>query len=160
MLRAFQSGAVAKQFGKLIGRGEGEAGGGGEIDGEACRGPDDDLMEGVEEGDAVPGVPGSEGFSAADRLLGAVSFCGRMAGKGFPVWRPETFGMIAYESEHRRRFEQAARDSSLLPKFIRGAGLFIFPSRMKHFLSGGTGTGHVYRLNHWETGEAAARAFS
>ncbi|CAM9567605.1 unnamed protein product [Ascophyllum nodosum] len=72
MLRAFQSGAVAKQFGKLIGRGEGEAGGGGEIDGEACRGPDDDLMEGVEEGDAVPGVPGSEGFSAADRLLGAV----------------------------------------------------------------------------------------
>lgn len=71
MLRAFQSGPVAKQFGKLVGRGGGRAPEGG-------LGPEDNFWEGGGEEEEVPGgadegVPGSEGFSAADRLLGAVS---------------------------------------------------------------------------------------
>lgn len=67
MLRAFQSGPVAKQFGKLVGR-RGDVGGADDV------GPlEDDLLEGVEEAGGVEGVPGAEGFSAADRLLGAVS---------------------------------------------------------------------------------------
>lgn len=68
MLRAFQSGPVAKQFGKLIGR-RGDVGGGADDVGPL----EDDLLEGVEEAGGVEGVPGAEGFSAADRLLGAVS---------------------------------------------------------------------------------------
>lgn len=68
MLRAFQSGPVAKQFGKLVGRG---AARGGLNDPE--RGLEASYLEGVEEGGAEDGVPDSEGFSAADRLLGAVS---------------------------------------------------------------------------------------
>ncbi|CAM9495794.1 unnamed protein product [Ectocarpus sp. 6 AP-2014] len=67
MLRAFQSGPVAKQFGKLIGR-RGDVGGGADDVGPL----EDDLLEGVEETGGVEGVPGAEGFSAADRLLGAV----------------------------------------------------------------------------------------
>ncbi|CAM9488014.1 unnamed protein product [Ectocarpus sp. 12 AP-2014] len=67
MLRAFQSGPVAKQFGKLIGR-RGDVGGGAYNVGPL----EDDLLEGVEEAGGVEGVPGAEGFSAADRLLGAV----------------------------------------------------------------------------------------
>lgn len=74
MLRAFQSGAVSKQFGKLIGKGGGGRGatlvGVVDDEAEARRGLDEESME---EGGAVAGVPGSEGFSAADRLLGAVS---------------------------------------------------------------------------------------
>ena len=72
---------MAKQFGELVGRGEG--------------GKDYEVMEGVEEENAVPGVPGSEGYSAADRLLGPVSLCGRVSGFGFYVWRVEILGMIA-----------------------------------------------------------------
>lgn len=69
MLRAFQSGPVAKQFGKLVGRGAAMG-----ADSAAQAGLEDDLMEGgVEDGGTEEGVPGSEGFSAADRLLGAVS---------------------------------------------------------------------------------------
>ena len=72
MLRAFQSGPVAKQFGKLVGRG----GAGTKGAGSAGALEEDDYLEGMEdgggggaeEGDAT----GSEGFSAADRLLGAV----------------------------------------------------------------------------------------
>ncbi|CAM9923058.1 unnamed protein product, partial [Ectocarpus sp. 4 AP-2014] len=67
MLRAFQSGPVAKQFGKLIGR-RGDVGGGADNVGPL----EDDLLGGVEEAGGVEGVPGAEGFSAADRLLGAV----------------------------------------------------------------------------------------
>ena len=77
MLRAFQSGPVAKQFGKLVGRG-------GPIGGvsDAERGLEDSYLEGVEEGGAEDGAPDSEGFSAADRLLGAVSIVTR---KGMPL---------------------------------------------------------------------------
>eukprot|EP00752_Nemacystus_decipiens_P009555 g8535.t1 len=68
MLRAFQSGPVAKQFGKLVGRGGGAAKGAG-VD--ALE--EDDYLEGMEDGvEGGDGGPGSEGFSAADRLLGAV----------------------------------------------------------------------------------------
>lgn len=69
MLRAFQSGPVAKQFGKLVSRGASIGAG-------VAQGSlEDDLFleGGIEEGVAEEGVPGSEGFSAADRLLGAVS---------------------------------------------------------------------------------------
>lgn len=70
MLRAFQSGPVAKQFGKLVGRGRGEA----TSAGAGADALEDDYMGGVEDGGAEEGAaPGSEGFSAADRLLGAVS---------------------------------------------------------------------------------------
>ena len=55
-LREHQRASVAKQFGELVGRGEG--------------GKYYEVMEGVEEEDAVPGVPESEGYSAAGRLLG------------------------------------------------------------------------------------------
>ena len=75
---------MAKQFGELVGRGEG---------GKAC-----EIMEGVEGEDAVPGVPGSEGYHAADRLLGPVSLCGRVSGSGFHVWRVEMLGIIAVRS--------------------------------------------------------------
>lgn len=68
MLRAFQSGPVAKQFGKLVGR-RGDVGSGADDVGPM----EDDLLEGAEEAGGVEGVPGAEGFSAADRLLGAVS---------------------------------------------------------------------------------------
>ena len=80
-LRDQQRASVAKQFGELVGRGEG--------------GKYYEVMEGVEEEDAVPGVPGSEGYSAADRLLGPVSLCGRVSGFGFHVWRVEMLRMIA-----------------------------------------------------------------
>lgn len=73
MLRAFQSGAVSKQFGKLIGKGGGGGAtlvGVGDDEAKVRRGLDEELME---EGGSLAGVPGSEGFSAADRLLGAVS---------------------------------------------------------------------------------------
>ncbi|CAM9628987.1 unnamed protein product [Pylaiella littoralis] len=67
MLRAFQSGPVAKQFGKLVGRG---AVAGGVV---AQGSLEDDLLGGgVEDGGGEEGVSGPEGFSAADRLLGAV----------------------------------------------------------------------------------------
>lgn len=72
MLRAFQSGPVAKQFGKLVGRGAAAMGAGGAGGREGLE--DDDYLEGIEEGGAgEEGAPGSEGFSASDRLLGAVS---------------------------------------------------------------------------------------
>lgn len=68
MLRAFQSGPVAKQFGKLVGRGGAAA--------SRAAGADaleDDYLEGMEDGGGEEGEKGgSEGFSAADRLLGAV----------------------------------------------------------------------------------------
>ena len=83
-LRKHQRASVAKQFGELVGRGEG---------GKAC-----EIMEGVEGEDAVPGVPGSEGYNAADRLLGPVSLCGRVSGSGFHVWRVEMLGIIAVRS--------------------------------------------------------------
>lgn len=68
MLRAFQSGPVAKQFGKLVGRG------GASSMGAAQGSLEDDYPEGLEDCGAEEGAtPGSEGFSAADRLLGAVS---------------------------------------------------------------------------------------
>ncbi|CAM9685048.1 unnamed protein product [Scytosiphon promiscuus] len=72
MLRAFQSGPVAKQFGKLIGRGgaTSERTSGRELDLEDSAWAAGDEEE--EGGGAEEGVPGSEGFSAADRLLGAV----------------------------------------------------------------------------------------
>lgn len=72
MLRAFQSGPVAKQFGKLIGRGGARGGG---LDDAERGGLEDSYFEGIEEGGTEDGVPDSEGFSAADRLLGAVSIC-------------------------------------------------------------------------------------
>ena len=80
-LRKHQRASVAKQFGEVVGRSEG--------------GKDCEVMEGIEEEDAVPGVPGSEGYSAANRLLGLVSLCGRVSGSGFHVWRVEMLGMIA-----------------------------------------------------------------
>lgn len=70
MLRAFQSGPVAKQFGKLVGRGGASVGVRGAADGAM----EDISFEGVDEEQGMDeGVPGAEGFSAADRLLGAVS---------------------------------------------------------------------------------------
>ena len=73
-----QRGTVAKAHG--AGRGEGEGGGGDEVGDEASKEPDDDVMEGVEKGDVVPVIPGSERFSVvAGRLLG-VSLYGRMSG--------------------------------------------------------------------------------
>lgn len=72
MLRAFQSGPVARQFGKLIGGAAREGGAAADE-----HGLEDSLFEGVEEGGMEEGVPGSEGFSAADRLLGAVSGGGK-----------------------------------------------------------------------------------
>ena len=74
---------MAKQFGELVGRGEG--------------GEYYEVMEGVEEEDAVPGVSESEGYSAAGRLLGPVSLFGRVSGSGFHVWRVEMLEMIACE---------------------------------------------------------------
>lgn len=70
MLRAFQSDPVAKQFGKLVGRGGGRGRG---LDDAERGGLEDSYLESVEEGGTEDGVPDSEGFSAADRLLGAVS---------------------------------------------------------------------------------------
>ena len=81
-LREHQRASVAKQFGELVGRDEWR---------KYC----EVIMGGVEEEDAVPGVPGSEGYSAADRLPGPVSLCGRISGSGFHVWRVEMLGMIA-----------------------------------------------------------------
>eukprot|EP00903_Cladosiphon_okamuranus_P006725 g6562.t1 len=66
MLRAFQSGPVAKQFGKLVGRGGASAKGAG------ADALEDDCLESAEDGGEEEGAPDSEGFSAADRLLGAV----------------------------------------------------------------------------------------
>lgn len=68
MLRAFQSGPVAKQFGKLVGRGGGAA-----AKDAGADALEDDYLGGMEDGGGEEGAPGSEGFSAADRLLGAVS---------------------------------------------------------------------------------------
>ena len=69
-VRKHQRASVAEQFGELVGKSE--------------EGKDYEVMEGVEEEDAVPGVPGLEGYSAADRLLEPVSLCGRVSGSGFP----------------------------------------------------------------------------
>ena len=54
MMKAFRRGEVAKQFAnKLNGRGRERRGGGGVVGDEACRGLDNDGMEGVREGDGT-----------------------------------------------------------------------------------------------------------
>lgn len=73
MLRAFQSGPVAQQFGKLVGRrkGRGAASPDALEEDEIMLELDHDMMElEVQRGDKNEGP---EGFSAADRLLAAVS---------------------------------------------------------------------------------------
>ena len=57
------------------------------------------MIEGVEKEDAVPGVPGSEGFSAAGSPPGVVvvGLCGPMSRARFHVLGAVTFGMIACE---------------------------------------------------------------
>lgn len=75
MLRAFQSGPVAQQFGKLVGRrkGRGAASPDALEEDDMMLELDHDMMElGVQGGD---NNEGPEGFSPADRLLAAVSQC-------------------------------------------------------------------------------------
>lgn len=74
MLRAFQSGSVAKQFGKLVGRKGGADARVGVLEVDDDAGGADDVLASAEAGvGGQAGLPpGAEGFSATDRLLGAV----------------------------------------------------------------------------------------
>lgn len=67
MLRAFQSGPVAKQFGKLMDRRKNLEGNSSNAHADDFR--DDDLLDPTEEQEAGANP---EGFSPADRLLAAV----------------------------------------------------------------------------------------
>ncbi|CAN0188592.1 unnamed protein product, partial [Ectocarpus sp. 8 AP-2014] len=142
MLRAFQSGPVAKQFGKLIGR-RGDVGGGVDDVGPL----EDDLLEGVEEAGGVEGVPGAEGFSAADRLLGAVKRQRERFRK--EALRREREASIAKGNAEQltRDNQDLRRENMHLYKKMRQAdpitGLVgIFPRRVRFVMSyGGKGGG-------------------
>ena len=76
------------------------------------------MVEGIEAREAVPGVHGSEVFRVADRLLGAVSLCGRMSGAGFPCGGPKRLGRLCVSGTTdgvSNRLRETNRCFSVLP---------------------------------------------